>query len=194
VAKVPDEGADVPAGQDNATGPQDGGRPIVDGMTETLQNEIPPDVAGKLTRLVVSAVAGAVPGIRQNLFDRNTDVLGEQSRDTASVERFFHAVLDVLAPKVIEAVPALVEEFRTVRKLPADDHELRSRWLIPLLLNTLPAVVHAVPDLVDQLVPEPELTDPNTASRWFGPVLSGVLPELVSRVSQVVSIFHPEGV
>ncbi|WP_285683785.1 hypothetical protein [Actinoplanes sp. NBRC 103695] len=160
--------------------------PVPAGVGETPRWMVP--LIGQLAQVV----AQAAPAIIQSIVDNNRDIFGEDTRDPQVRERFFGAFFSAVMPVVAQAAPLLGQIFGGNRSVPANDEELRTRWLLPLLSTVVPQLVQAAPSIIESLTGgrrSVTITDPNEATRFLGPLLGLAIPALVSAVPDIVSLF-----
>lgn len=160
--------------------------PAPAGVGETPRWMVP--LIGQLAQ----AVAQAAPAIIQGIVENNRDIFGEDTRDPQVQERFFGSFFSAVMPVVAQAAPLLGQIFGGNRSVPANDEELQTRWLLPLLSTVVPQLVQAAPSIIESLTGgrrSVTLTDPNEATRFLGPLLGVAIPALVSAVPDIVSLF-----
>lgn len=166
----------------------------------TTPASAPVPVAGQQPRWLVpligrlaQVVAQAAPAIIDGIVENNRDIFAEDTRDPKVQERFFGELFSAVMPVVAQAAPVLGQLFAGIRSVPANDQELQTRWLMPLLSTVVPQLVQAAPSIIEALTGgrrSVALTDPNEATRFLGPLLGMAIPALVSAVPDIISLFN----
>jgi hypothetical protein len=148
-----------------------------------------------LQTLVQDVVPNVVPQVLGLLQQRRRELGLPEQRDAAVVERDLHSILGALLPKLIDAVPGIVNAIAG-QAAPRSAEEEGERFL-PFLAAVVPALVSAVPDIVAAFnrqrgvdATPPPISDPDVAQRFLGPLLSMVVPSLVQSAPAILgSIF-----
>jgi hypothetical protein len=148
-----------------------------------------------LNTFVSQVVPTVVPQILGMLQQRRRELGLPEQRDTASVERDLGSILGALLPKLVAAIPSVVDAI-SGRPAPRSADEENERFL-PLLGALIPAVVSAVPSIIGAFNQQrgadatpPPYTDPDVAQRFLGPLLAVTVPALVQAAPSILgSIF-----
>lgn len=142
-----------------------------------------------LSGLVQHVVPKLAQGILGLLQQRRRELGLPEQRD---VERDFGDILNALLPKLIDAVPTIVNAV-TGRPAPRSTEEEAERFL-PFLAAVLPAVISAVPSIIGAFnhqrgvdATPPPITDPDVAQRFLGPLLATVVPQLIQAAPSILA-------
>lgn len=148
---------------------------------------------GGVLQAVVQHVIPAVAPTILNLLQQRRRELGlPEQRDAQGLERDFGSILQALLPKLLDAVPTLVQAFAG-KPAPRSTEEQSQRFL-PFLGALIPAVVSAVPGIIAAFNQQrgadatpPPIHDPAVAQRFLGPLLTQCIPQLVQAAPSILS-------
>ena len=146
---------------------------------------------GILSGIVQHVVPTVAQGILGMFQQRRRELGLAEQRD---VERDFGDILNELLPKLIDAVPSIVNAI-SGQPAPRSTEEEAERFL-PLLGALIPAVISAVPSIIGAFnrqrgvdAAPPPITDPEVG-RFLGSLLSTIVPQVLQSAPSILgSIF-----
>lgn len=151
---------------------------------------------GSIVKTLVTTVLPKVAPVVLNMLQQRRRELGiPEQRDADSVSRDLGAILGVVLPKLLDAVPGIVSALQG-RPAPRSVEEENDRFL-PFLAAVVPALVSAAPSIIGLFNKQrgvdgtpPPISDREVSERFIGPLLGAVVPQLIQAAPSIfASIF-----
>jgi hypothetical protein len=146
---------------------------------------------GLIQSLVTNVIPKVAPHILNLLQQRRRELGLPEQRDAEAVERDFQSILNAILPKLLDAVPGIVNAIAG-QPAPRSTEEESERFL-PILAGVIPAIIGAVPQIVSMFNRQrgtdptpPPISDADVAQRFIGPLLSSIVPQLLQAAPSIL--------